>query len=98
MIATTTAAPVEPSAWLRQRIADRVARVRSLGLDPDRRDPLIVAPLGRTGGRHERTCDRCQTYTPVGPMFWTRAIPAAAGLVLIAGMCTPCARREGWCK
>lgn len=95
----TSLPPHEPSAWLRARVAERVARVRRLGLDPDATDPLIVAPLGRSGvpgEKSDRECDRCEAYVPQGPLFFTMAIRAAAGLVLITGMCTPCARLEGW--
>lgn len=94
-------APVEMSAWMRGRIAERLAYCRRLGLDPDAPDPVIIAPLGRPavpGEPSDRQCDRCDAYVPVGPTFWTTTIPAARGLLLIAGMCTPCARLEGWCR
>lgn len=101
MTATQTAAPVEPSAWLRGRIAERVARVRCLGLDPDRPDPLIIAPLGRSGAPGEPSdfeCDRCQTVVTGGERWVLVKLPARRGLVLVGGLCGPCSDREGWSK
>ena len=91
-------APHEPSAWLRAKIAARVAYVRSLGLDPDRTDPLIIAPLGRPGVPGEpsdRECDRCQNVTPEGPLFYSMALPVRPGLTLVGGLCAGCGEREG---
>jgi hypothetical protein len=92
----TTLNPHEPSAWLRGQVARRVAYVRAAGLDPAG-DTLMVAPLGRPaspGAREDRTCDRCRSYTPVGPPFYTFGVRAAKGLLLCGGMCRKCWAKE----
>jgi hypothetical protein len=88
--------PHEPSAWLRGQVARRVAYVKGAGLDPTG-DTLIVAPLGRSavpGGREDRTCERCRSYTPVGPPFHVFILPAARSLHLVGGLCAGCWAKE----
>jgi len=87
----------EPSAWLRAAVARRVRQVRGHGLDPSRADPLIVAPLGRTGApgsREDRECDRCRSYTPQGDLFYPFGFQPLPGLLLVGGLCAACHRRE----
>lgn len=87
----------EPSAWLRGRVAERVAAVRALGLDPCTASPVIVAPLGRPGvpgERSDRECDRCGTYVPEGQKFVLSQLHALPGLLLVGGLCSSCAAAE----
>lgn len=89
-------APREPSAWLRAAVARRVAQVKAQGLDPHDPDgPLIVAPLGRTGGDDEHRCDRCQTDCREGGRLWCGAVEVGSSLRLVIGLCPVCADLEG---
>lgn len=88
----------EPSAWLREAVARRIHALESLGFDPHGPGPLFVVPLGEPtvpGTREDRECDRCGVYVPDGEMHLF-AGPAARRLVLGGGLCSGCARREGW--
>lgn len=100
-MSTTTDPQVitEPTAWLRGVAGAQVARARRLGLDPDDpAAPVIVAPLaGRLsvpGSINDRTCDRCQRYCRPGEDFHALTYGAAASMVLIGGLCAPCAALE----
>lgn len=95
---TTTRAPHEASAWLRGAVADRLAVIDQRTDLPD--TGVIVGPLGRTGAgapgsREDRSCDRCSDYTPPGEDFHPFSIHPRPDVVLIAGLCARCARREG---
>jgi hypothetical protein len=88
--------PHEPSAWLRGQVARRIAYVTRMGLDPNG-DTLIICPLGRgaaPGSREDRECDRCRSYTPVGPPFHVFLLPAARSLRLVGGLCARCWAKE----
>lgn len=88
----------EPSAWLRARVAERAARARALGCDPDDpTGPLVVMPLGRPGVPGEpsdRECDRCGRYVPEGQTFALSQLHALPGLLLVGGLCASCAAAE----
>lgn len=92
---TATRAPWEPSAWLRDAISKRHKQIRTI--HTNRPGDLVVAPLGPKtahGAREDRTCDRCRTYVPPGPLFYVHAFPAAPALVLIVGLCRDCHQLE----
>jgi hypothetical protein len=77
-------------------VARRVAYVKAAGLDPAG-DTLIICPLGRgavPGSREDRECDRCRSYTPVGPKFYSFLLPVARSLHLVGGMCATCWAKE----
>lgn len=94
--ATRARAPHEPTAWLRAAAARRVLQVQAQGLDPHDPDgPLIIAPLGRTGGDADHRCDRCGVDCRAGARMWTGLVAAAPALRLVLGLCPACARREG---
>lgn len=100
---TTVGASHEPSLWMRQGMAARVAALEPLL----RLLPLswggVVTPLVRAiptpGSREDRTCDRCGGYTPPGPLFFPFFLevetgPGLARLVVTGGLCADCARLE----
>lgn len=92
---------VEPSAWMRGRIAERRAAVRRLGFDPNTSTRLVMAPLGkpgRPGTDSDRECDRCAVVSGPERTFWCLAVPVAPGLTLFGGLCSDCASREGWIR
>lgn len=82
---------------MRGTVARRVRQVQAQGLDPHNPDgPLIIAPLGRTGGDDDHRCDRCQTDCRQGAgRMWTGTVVAGASLQFIIGLCHVCAGREG---
>lgn len=87
------AAPSEPSAWLRARVAQRLRAVSALGFAPHANEPLIIAPLGNSGppgSRADRECDRCGQYVAVGTDLMCIVVTAAAGLRLCGGLCESC--------
>jgi hypothetical protein len=93
---TPTLNPHEPSAWLRGQVARRIAYVKAAGLDPNG-NTLIICPLGRgavPGSREDRQCDRCRSYTPVGPPFYAFSVRPTRGLMLIGGLCARCWAKE----
>ncbi|MFH5822272.1 hypothetical protein [Georgenia sp. AZ-5] len=97
MSAPTTTAPVEPSAWLRGRMAQLVNAAQAAGLDPHHGRAVIVQPLGTTGKpgtRADRECDRCATYVPQGQPLYPLVIQPAARMVLCGGLCDACHRKE----
>lgn len=91
--------PHEMSAWLRARVADRLARIRALGIDPNAAEPIVIAPLGRAatpGTPEDFSCDRCATIVDDGRPFVLVDLMAARGVRLFGGLCQPCAVAEGW--
>lgn len=87
----------EPSGWLRCRVAERVAAVRALGLDPYNLACVVVMPLGRPGvpgERSDRECDRCGVYVPPGETFAISQVHAHPGLLLVGGLCQTCTDAE----
>jgi hypothetical protein len=96
MTATTTV-PHEASAWMRGRMASRLAAARRAG-EPRDNNTVVLLPLGAQGIPGEpsdRTCDRCDVYTPPGPPFVNVAVLAAPRVLLVGGLCQPCADAEG---
>lgn len=88
----------EPSAWIRNRMAERVAAVTAAGVDPHHGPTRIVAPLGSTGApgsRADRECDRCGEHVPEGRLLHLVVVPVTPYLHLAGGLCTPCVAREG---
>lgn len=89
---TTTAAPHEPSAWLRDTAARRLAQIDALNLDAQ--GAVIVAPLMGSvtalGEPADRTCDRCSTYVPQGQDYFPGPVVPRVGVVLIMGLCQTC--------
>lgn len=92
---TTTVPPVELSAWLRARIAQRVNAAQATGLNPHNGPSIIVWPLGTTGtpgSRRDLECDRCGH---VPPKLVPTAITAAPRMILVGGLCPDCVALEG---
>lgn len=88
--------PAEGTAWLRGTAARRRRQVEALSLDLDGAT-TVVAPLGRSafpGSREDRTCDRCDHFTPLGEMFYPVAYRPAPWLALVGGLCATCAGKE----
>lgn len=86
----------ESSAWLRGTVARRVRQVEARGLNPHDADgPMIIAPLGRTGGDDEHRCDHCQTDCRDGGRMWAGTLVAGVSLRFVIGLCPTCATREG---
>lgn len=103
---TATAAPWEPSAWLRGALARRQAAVDALA-DLDPASLTVVTPVGPTaapGSREDRTCDRCRVYVaptrPGAPVrffsggVWTSRADGLRALVTF-GLCRRCLDAEG---
>lgn len=87
----------EPSAWLRDRMAERAHRARSLGFDLRRPSPVVIMPLGSSGApgtRADRECDRCETFVPEGQALYGSRLHALPGLLLVGAFCTACAALE----
>lgn len=85
----------EPSAWLRDKIATRIANLEARGALPN--DFATVAPLGRPTGpdtSEDRTCDRCRTYVPRGVDLWLMVLHPVDSVALICGLCDTCYRLE----
>lgn len=86
------AAPWEPSAWMRQRLAERVeVAVRERAAAGG--DVAVVIPLGRTGtpgSREERSCDRCSTYVPPGTELLMLVFRPEPWLHITGGLCQAC--------
>lgn len=87
MSARTALAVHEPTAWLRGAVTRALAVVDSLDLPAE---TSVVAPLGRTGGRDDRTCDRCGRYVPEGPAFHAHLVVPRPGVHLVVGLCQGC--------
>lgn len=77
------------AGWLRNAIAEKAVSVRGLNTA----GMVVLTPLGRTGGRHDYTCDRCSAVVPSGLVCGTAQ--AQPGIHVIFGLCTPCAVIEG---
>lgn len=77
----------EPTAWLRGALADVLARIDALDLEPG---TAVLAPLGRTAGREDRTCDRCRHYVPEGPPFYCDLLIPRPGVHVVVGLCQVC--------
>lgn len=91
----TAAPPVEWSAWMRGRIAGCVRRAE----EAHRADPgaLILCAATRweeRGSRGDWSCDRCRAYSPDGLLLFR--FQPRPWLVVAGGLCTRCARAEGW--
>lgn len=83
----------EPTSWCRMTAARRVRELeRQIPADAVAVVQLSgrVAPRGST---EDRTCDRCRTYVPPGPLFWC-AIYMVGRFRFVLGLCTDCARLE----
>lgn len=84
---STTFTNHEPTAWMRTAIAATLRRIDSLDVETD---AVIVAPMGRTTGRDDRTCDRCRHYVPIGPPFYVDMIVPRPGVHIVVGLCQVC--------
>lgn len=86
----------EPTAWLRAALAEKLARIDALEL-PLRPGDVILTTLGKAGGRDDRTCDRCQTYVPKGPLFYVDRFTPRPGVHVVVGLCQVCRDLERGC-
>lgn len=97
----TTAAPWEPTTWLRTALLKRLALIDDLAPDvPEGTTVVLKLVESRAGERSDRTCDRCGTYVPPGGTYGVESIspPHRWDVLVIVGLCRSCGRREGWCS
>ncbi|MGC0271722.1 hypothetical protein ACO0LV_01845 [Pseudactinotalea sp. Z1739] len=97
---TTNTPLIELTAWMRGRLAERVARLIDAGHDPHTGPDLIITPLGTTGEpgtRADRSCDRCGRFVSQGCILYMITVQAAPRVLCVGGLCGACRRLEdGW--
>lgn len=79
----------EPTAWLRGALAYVLARIDELDLDLSPSDD-VVTTLGPAGAPGDRTCDRCRTDVPMGPLFYVDRLTPRLGVHVVVGLCQVC--------
>lgn len=94
----TAAIPWDPSAWLRQRVAERIHDAQRGGLDPFN-GPGFVMALGSIVDPErlmdDRPCDRCGTTVPENEPWVPVLIAVTEHMQLAGGLCGDCREREG---
>ena len=86
-------APVELTAWMRQRLAlIRRDAEKAIASTPD--VDLVIVPLARhwsePGSRDDRSCDRCGAYVPEGVDLVLVHLHVAPWLHVVGGLCQSC--------
>lgn len=101
------APPWEPTAWLRDADARRLAQLTPTAREAGSATILTTLTGSRTtaGTREDRTCDRCEVYVPPTKpgrpvayfVAWIEHSNRRGGRALIVvGLCKRCADAEGW--